>query len=95
VITIIHLLLALAFAGLCLARMKGLGTGGALLLVGVVLFDLLLTIGYRVFALLLGTVPSGAVEAGYQLLDVASMIVGVLSAVMVLVAFILIGRTAS
>lgn len=91
-VTIVHVLLALAFGGLCLARMRRLGTGGALLLLGVAVLDLLITIGYRVFNLFATSLPSSAVEAGYTSLSLASALVSVLSAVMISIGLILVGR---
>jgi hypothetical protein len=91
-VTIVHVLIALAFGGLCLARMRGLGTGGAMLLCGVAILDILVTLGFRVLVLLSKSLPLAAFESGYKLLNVASALVSVLSAVMVVVALILIGR---
>lgn len=91
-VTIVHLLIALAFGGLCLARMRSLGTAGALLLLGVALLDVLLTIGYRLVSLVTKGLPYDSVKAMYLMLDVSSAIVSLLSTVMVVVGFILIGR---
>jgi hypothetical protein len=91
-VTIVHVLLALAFGGLCLARMSRLGTGGAMLLLGVAVLDILITLGFRVFGLLSMSLPPAAFESSYTLLNVSSALVSVLSAVMVLIGLILIGR---
>ena len=92
-VTLVHLVLALAFGGLCLARMRRLGTGGALLLLGVAVLDILITLGFRVFGLLSKSLPPAAIDGGYTLLNVASALISVLSAVMVVVGLILIGRS--
>jgi len=91
-VTIVHVLLALALGALCLVRMRRLGTAGALLLLGVGLLDVLITAGFRGFNLAAKSLPSAALEAGWISLNVASALVSLLSAVMILVGSILIGR---
>jgi hypothetical protein len=89
---VVHVLLALGFGILCLVYMRRLGTGGALLLAGVAVLDVLVSVAYRVFSLALPTIGYQAVEAGYTLLDIGSAGVSVLSAVMVLAALVLLRR---
>lgn len=91
-VTIVHILLALAFGGLCLVRMKRLGTGGALLLLGVALLDILVSLGFRLFSVIAKSMPGAAIEAGYNSLTVGSALTSLLSAVLILVGLILVGR---
>lgn len=91
-VTIVHVLLALVFGGICLARIERLGTGGALLLVGVAVLDILVSLGFRVFSLFAKRLPGAAIEAGYTSLSVASALTSLLSAVLILVGLILVGR---
>jgi hypothetical protein len=91
-VTIVHVLLALALGALCLVRMRRLGTGGALLVLGVALLDVLISLAYRGFSLFVTTLPPRTLDTGYLMLNIGSAIVSLLSAVMILVALILIGR---